>query len=105
MEAANSPVTSVADRILEDRGIPVLPDFLVNAGGVFVSYLEWSQNLQQQPMSLDQVRADLRDRMTAAYRGVREIVEAQGVRWRTSAYMIAPSTASPPPSGSAATDD
>ena len=89
VEAANSPVTSVADRILEERGITVLPDFLINAGGVFVSYLEWSQNLQQRPMSIEQVRDALRDRMTAAYRAVREIVEAQGVPWRTAAYMIA----------------
>ena len=89
VEAANSPVTSVADRILEDRGIPVLPDFLVNAGGVFVSYLEWSQNLQQHPMPLDQVRAELRDRMTTAYKSIRTIVEAQRVPWRTAAYMIA----------------
>jgi glutamate dehydrogenase (NAD(P)+) len=40
-------------------------------------------------MSLDEVRSDLRDRMTTAYRGVREIVEAQGVPWRIAAYMIA----------------
>jgi glutamate dehydrogenase (NAD(P)+) len=84
VEAANSPVTSIADRILEDRGIPVLPDFLVNAGGVVVV-----QNLQQHPWSLEQVNAELLKRMTTAYRGVQELVESKGVPWRTAAYMIA----------------
>jgi len=89
VEAANSPVTPIGDKVMEKRGIPVLPDFLANAGGVVVSYFEWVQNLQQHPWSLDQVNRELLTRITRAYREVRDIVSERKVSWRTAAYMIA----------------
>jgi glutamate dehydrogenase (NAD(P)+) len=89
VEAANCPVTSIGDIILRERGIPAIPDFLANAGGVVVSYFEWVQNLQQHPWSLEQVNKELGDRMLRAYREVRELTVSRNVPWRTAAYMIA----------------
>ena len=89
VEAANSPTTPIADKILDDRGIHVLPDFLVNAGGVIVSYFEWTQNLQQHPWTLESVNKGLRSKINAAYTEVRDIVREKDVPWRTAAYAVA----------------
>jgi len=89
VEAANAPTTPIADKILAERGIVVLPDILVNAGGVIVSYFEWVQNLQQHPWSRDRVDTELAAKMTLAYGSVRELVRANRVSWRTAAYAIA----------------
>lgn len=89
VEAANSPTTPIADKILTERDITVLPDFLMNSGGVIVSYFEWVQNLQQQPWSLDKVNEELHRKITAAYRMVRDLVNKEHVTWRTAAYAIA----------------
>ena len=71
VEAANGPVTPGADRILAERDIKVLPDILANAGGVVVSYFEWTQNLDNAQWELHDVHDKLRKKM---YRATEQVV-------------------------------
>lgn len=88
LEAANHPVTFEGDRVLNDRGIVVLPDILVNAGGITVSYFEWTQNLQEFRWDEDQVNDELREVMVRAYRSVHEKATTQGINYRQAAFDI-----------------
>ena len=89
VEAANHPVTPPGDRILADRGIVVLPDVLMNAGGVTVSYFEWTQNIQQFRWSLERVNGELETRMVSVFRDVMERATRDGTRPRQAAFDLA----------------
>jgi glutamate dehydrogenase (NAD(P)+) len=89
VEAANSPVTYLADEILAERRIPVLPDILVNAGGVTASYFEWVQNLQQMSWSFGEVEQELRSRLVATTRSVMSLADQEDCSWREAAYQLA----------------
>ena len=89
VEAANGPTTVEADKILEKRGILVVPDILANAGGVVVSYFEWVQNIQSMAWDLEEVNRTLKKIMMKAYKDVREMSWEKGTTMRMGAYMVA----------------
>jgi glutamate dehydrogenase (NAD(P)+) len=89
VEAANGPIWPDADDILVERGIPVVPDILANAGGVLVSYFEWVQNLQHFRWTLEKVREEQESRMVAAFAKVYDLAQRRGVPMRTAAFLLA----------------
>lgn len=88
VEAANGPVMPGADKVLNDRGISIIPDILANAGGVTASYFEWVQNLQHYSWKMDRVRIELDSVLTKAFEEVWDIVRERQVTPRIAAFML-----------------
>jgi glutamate dehydrogenase (NAD(P)+) len=86
-EGANGPTSLEADDILADRGIPVLPDILTNAGGVAVSYFEWVQDIQRLFWGRDEIRTRLGDLMRDAVERVWSLSQEESLSLRRAALV------------------
>ena len=88
-EGANGPTTPEADRVLHERGIFVIPDFLANAGGVTCSYFEQVQSNMNYFWTMDEVLSKLDIKMTSAYLAVSDLARKKKLYMRDAAYVIA----------------
>ncbi len=89
VEGANGPISVEADRILEKKGIQVIPDILANAGGVVVSYFEWVQNIQSLMWDEEEVNRALEKIMIRAFDEVWDRAKGHHTSMRMGAYMTA----------------
>jgi glutamate dehydrogenase (NAD(P)+) len=87
-EGANGPSTHVADAILADKGIFVIPDILANAGGVTVSYFEWVQDRQGYFWNEQMVNDRLEEIMVNSFQDVVAYAQKHDVNNRLAAYML-----------------
>lgn len=89
VEGANAPTTPDADRILEEKGIMVVPDILANAGGVVVSYFEWVQDLQVFFWDVEAINQKLEKVMISAFNDVLAVRKEKKVDLRSAALVLA----------------
>jgi glutamate dehydrogenase len=88
-EGANGPTSPEADQVLQKRGVPIIPDFLANAGGVTCSYFEQVQSNMNYFWEKDEVLGKLDVRMTSAFQEVSELAVRKKLPMRDAAYVIA----------------
>lgn len=88
-EGANGPTNPAGEKLLEERGIVILPDILANAGGVTVSYYEWVQNRRSESWSLGEVETKLESAMRAAAQHMYDVARRYGCSLRIACYVAA----------------
>lgn len=89
VEGANGPIDDIADIILKQREIPVMPDIMANSGGVLVSYFEWLQNQNFEYLPEDVIYGKLEDKMSEVYTKVQDAVNQYNCTYREAAYIVA----------------
>jgi glutamate dehydrogenase (NAD(P)+) len=88
-EGANGPTSAGADKVLDERGVFVIPDILANAGGVTVSYFEWVQDRAGYFWAEDVVNDRLGEIMIRSFHDVLKLAREHQVNLRTASYMLA----------------
>ncbi len=88
-EGANGPTTPEADKIIQERNIFVIPDFLANAGGVTCSYFEQVQSNMNYFWEKDEVLGKLDVKMTSAFHAVKDLADKRKLYMRDAAYLVA----------------
>jgi glutamate dehydrogenase/leucine dehydrogenase len=88
-EGANGPTTLEADRILDEKGVLIIPDILCNAGGVVVSYFEWVQSLQSFFWDEGEVRRRMEHKLIENLEATISLAMRRECNLRTAAYIIA----------------
>ncbi len=87
-EGANGPTTPEADKVIQERGIFMIPDFLANAGGVTCSYFEQVQSNMNYFWEKDEVLSKLDVKMTSAFLAISELARKRKLYMRDAAYVI-----------------
>jgi len=88
LEGANSPTTSQADKILEEKEIIVVPDILANSGGVCVSYFEYIQDMHSYFWKLDRVNREMKTILINTFEEIFKFSKKADSSFRTAAYAI-----------------
>ena len=89
VEGADGPVTSKADKVLEERGIIVVPDILANSGSACVSYFEYIQDIHAYFWTLERVYREMKRIMLEAFEKVWNLSNEKKISLRNAAYMLA----------------
>ncbi len=89
LEGANGPTTPEADKILEKRGIIVIPDILANGGGAIVSYFEYVQDINAYYWDLNRVNKELKNIILNTFENVYSLAKEEKIPLRDAAYRIA----------------
>ncbi len=88
LELANAPTAQRADRILTEMGVLIIPDIVANAGGVVVSYFEWSQNLDNDYWQDEEILKRLNRVMITAFNDVYGVCTSEQSSMRRAAYEL-----------------
>jgi len=88
VEGANGPCTAAGSKMLDDRGIMVVPDILANAGGVTVSYFEWVQDRMGYFWTEERVNTSLEQVMVKSFEDVSAVAQKYKVSMRIAAYIL-----------------